>query len=139
MDKEKARFLYKGLSYKLQGYFFEIRNTYGPGQKEIVYQNLLEECLREGAVSYKREFPIKIYSQKTGKVVGVYRPDFLVDDKIIIETKSSRFSGETDSKQLYFYLRNSKYQVGYLVNFSTPKLFIKRIIYSNKRKPFLES
>ena len=43
-----------------------------------------------------------------------------------------------DEKQLYFYMRNSNYEVGFLVNFSTPVLLIKRIIYTNDRKPFLK-
>jgi GxxExxY protein len=137
MIKYDNEFLYKELSYKLQGCFFEIRNTYGPGQKEIVYQNLMEEWFKDSGLIYKREPSIKICSQKTGKTVGVYRPDFLLEDKVIIEVKSSCFSGKVDEKQLYFYLRNSKYELGYLVNFSMQKLFIKRIIYSNKRKPFL--
>ena len=60
-----------------------------------------------------------------------------MEDKLIIEIKSSRFTTRIDEKQLYYYLRNSKYEVGFLVNFSTPKLYIKRIIYTNDRKPFL--
>ena len=120
------------------GIFYKIRNEYGPGHKEIIYQNLLEEALIANNISHSREARIKIYSNDTGKVVGTYVPDFLVDDKIIVELKSSRYTTKTDEKQLYHYLRNSPYQVGYLVNFSTPQLYIKRIIYTNDRKPFLE-
>ena len=130
-------FLYKELSYLLQGCFFEIRNEYGPGQKEVVYVNLLIECLRSKNVLVEKEKVINIYSSKTGKIVGTYRPDLLVDEKIIIEAKSTRFTTRQDEKQLYHYLRNSKYEIGYLVNFSTPKIYIKRVIYTNDKKPFL--
>jgi len=132
-----SELLYRELSYKLRGLFFEIRNNYGPGQKENIYQNLLTELLKENRIPFEKEKAIKIYTLK-GKVVGTYKPDFIIDNKFIIEVKSSRFTTKTDEKQLYYYLRNSKYEVGFLVNFSTSQLYIKRIIYTNNRKPFLQ-
>lgn len=136
--KERERgLLYPDLSYVLQGCVFDIRKQYGPGQKEIVYHRLLEEKLLSKGIRFEREKRIEIYSQDTGKVVGIYQPDLIVDDKIIVELKSSRFTTKQDEKQLYFYLRNSKYELGYLVNFSTPRLYMKRIVYSNDRKPYL--
>ena len=137
-DTDTHRFLYKDLSYRLRGLFFDIRNIYGPGQKENIYQNLLVDALKENKTLFEKEKLINIYTPN-GKVAGTYKPDFIIDNKIIIEVKSSRFTTKTDEKQLYYYLRNSKYEVGYLVNFSTPKLYIKRIIYTNDRKPFLQS
>ena len=134
---QKGKILYKELSYKLQGCFYEIRNNYGPGQKESVYVNLIIESLKNKGIAIEKEKAIKIYSINSKKVVGTYKPDLVVDDKILVEVKSSRTITKQDEKQLYFYLRNSKYEVGYLVNFSTPRLYIKRIVYSNHRKPFL--
>lgn len=133
MDK----LLYKELSYKLRGLFFRIRNTYGPGQKENIYSNLLAEAIKEDKILFEKEKFINIYTPNR-KVAGTYRPDFVIDNKIIVEIKSSRLVSGIDEKQLYYYLRNSKYEVGFLVNFSTPKLYIKRIIYTNERKPFLQ-
>jgi GxxExxY protein len=123
------------LSYLIQGCVFEIRNEYGPGQKEIIYQRLFEEKLQLLSLPYEREKRISIYSQDTARVIGTYQPDFVVDEKIIIELKSSQFTTQLDEKQLYFYLRNSKYELGYLINFSTPEVYMKRIVYSNSKKP----
>jgi len=138
INTNQHKLLYPELSYKIQGVFFNIRKTYGPGQKETVYQNLIEEKLEVLKIPFAREPRVRIFSQESKKVVGTYQPDFAVEDKIIIEVKSSRFTTKTDEKQLYHYLRNSQYELGYLVNFSTPRLYIKRIIYSNNRKPFLK-
>lgn len=132
-------FLFKELSYDIQGCFFAIRKEYGPGQKESIYHNLLEEFLKSKKYKVEKEKSINIYSNQTGKKVGLYRPDLIVEDKIVIEVKSSRITPVNDEKQLYYYLRNSKYELGYLVNFSTPSLFFKRIIYTNDRKPFLQN
>lgn len=137
-NTDKHGLLYEDLSYKLRGIFFEIRNTYGPGQKENIYHRLLEEAFKKYKISFKKEVAINIYSTD-GKIVGTYKPDFIVEDKIIIEVKSSRFTTKIDEKQLYYYLRNSKHEIGFLVNFSTPNIYIKRVIYTNNRKPFLGS
>ena len=136
-NEKSEKILYRDLSFIVQGCVFEIRKLYGPGHKEIVYHKLLEEKLLAKGLKVEREKRIKIYSQDTGKVVGVYQPDIVVEDKIVLEIKSSKFTTITDNKQLYHYLRNSRYELGYLINFSTPKLFIKRIIYTNDRKPYL--
>ena len=137
MEEKENKILYKELSYIIQGCCFEIRKEYGPGQKESVYVNLLKECIEKHNVSIEKEKSIKIYSSQSGKIVGSYRPDLIVDDKIIIEVKSTRITIKQDERQIYHYLRNSKYELGYLINFNTPRLFIKRIVYSNYKKPFL--
>ena len=130
--------MHHDLTYRLRGIFFQIRNTYGPGQKENIYSNLLVEALKENKIPFEKEKFINIYTPN-GKLAGTYKPDFIIDDKIITEIKSSRLTTRIDEKQLYYYLRNSKYEVGFLVNFSTPKLYIRRVIYTNDRKPFLKT
>lgn len=129
--------LYPELSYVIQGCVFEIRKQYGPGQKEVIYQRLLEEKLRLKKCEVVKEKKINIFSQDTGKIIGTYQPDLLINEQIIIEIKSSRFTTKNDELQLYHYLRNSQYELGYLINFSTTKLYMKRIIYSNDRKPYV--
>jgi len=41
-----------------------------------------------------------------------------------------------DIDQLYYYLRNSRYELGFLINFGGERLYIKRIIYTNENKPW---
>jgi len=138
-NNTNKNFLYKDLSYQILGCFFDIRKKYGPGQKETVYANLIAEWLVKNEIPYEKEKSVKVYSVDSGRTVGTYKPDFIINNEILLEIKSSRITINQDEKQLYFYLRNSKYEVGYLVNFSTPKLYLKRIIYTNDRKPFLHS
>jgi len=132
-----GKLLHGELTYKLRGLFFDIRNTYGPGQKENIYGNLLTEALKENKIPFAKEKIINIYTPNK-KVAGTYKPDFVIDNKIIVEIKSSSYTTRVDEKHLYYYLRNSNYEIGLLVNFSTPKLYIKRIIYTNDKKPFLQ-
>lgn len=133
-----AELLHKDLSYKLQGIFFEVRKNFGPGHKEIVYQNALTEEFTSNGISFEREKDIKIYSPKTGKSMGNYRADFLIDDKVIIEIKAVDLIPKNFIDQIYSYLRNSKYELGYFINFKSPEIYIKRVIYTNDKKPFLK-
>ena len=133
-----AELIHKELSYKLQGVFMEVRKNLGPGHKEIVYRNAIEEELMAKGISYEKEKSIKIYSPKTGKTLGNYRADFLIEDKILVEIKAVDIIPKNFIDQAYSYLRNSKYELGYFVNFKSPKLYVKRILYTNDRKSFLQ-
>lgn len=133
-----AELLYKDLSYKLQGIFMEVRKNFGPGHKEIVYQNALAEEFVSNKIQFEKEKNIKVYSPKTGEPVGDYRVDFLIEGKIIIEIKAIDVVPKNFVDQIYSYLRNNKYELGYFVNFKSPKLYIKRLIYTNDNKPFLK-
>ena len=129
--------LFPDLSYNIRGLMFEIRKQYGPGQKEIIYQKIIEEKLKLKKILFEREKKINVVSLDTGKIIGIYRPDFIVDNLVILEIKATEFSTMKDEEQLSYYLKNSKYELGFLINFSAPNLFIKRIIYTNDRKPHL--
>ena len=131
-----SELLYKELSYQIQGAVIDVRKNYGSGHKESVYQSALVEELKLGKIPFKREPSISIVSPKTNKIIGIYRPDFLVDDKVILEIKAVEFLARKLVDQLFDYLRNSKYELGYFINFAGPKLYMKRIIYTNDRKTF---
>ena len=126
--------LHGALCYQIVGCVYDVRNKYGSGQKESVYQNALAEALTQANLPFKPEVPIVILSVDTGKKLGNYRLDFVVDDKVIIETKAMKFTPTKIEQQLYSYLRSTPYEVGYLVNFGSTKLFIKRVILTNDRK-----
>ena len=129
--------LYPELSYQIQGSIYAVANKYGRGFKEGIYQKALAEEFTKREIPFEPQKRIPIYSVETGKVLGTYVPDFVVDNKIILELKASVFTTQEDIRQQQSYLRSSNYEVGYLVNFGVHPLFIKRSVYSNHRKPFL--
>lgn len=126
--------LYKDLSYKVQGILFETRRVYGSGHKEKVYCNVVEELLNANKINYKREISFNIISKLTGKIVGIYRPDFVIDNKIVLEVKAVDIIPKNFVDQIYSYLKVSNFELGIFVNFRSPKLYIKRIILTNDRK-----
>ena len=130
--------LHEKLSYEIRGCAIEVRKNYGPGHKEEVYQRGLAEELNSKNLKFKKEDPIEIFSPKSGKIVGSYRPDFIIGDRIILELKSLKVVPKEMANQLYTYLRNSTFELGFLINFGGSKLVIKSIVYSNERKPWFK-
>ncbi|OGY99646.1 MAG: hypothetical protein A2945_03305 [Candidatus Liptonbacteria bacterium RIFCSPLOWO2_01_FULL_52_25] len=128
--------LHKDLSYAVHGAAIEVRKDFGPGHKEKLYQEAFAKELKRRGLQFEKKKAIKIYAPKNGEYIGLYRPDFIVEEKIIIETKAERFVNRDEVKRVYDYLRNSEYELAYLINFASPQLFIRRVIFTNDRKPF---
>lgn len=131
--------LYKDLSYKIQGCFFKVYNTLGYGHKEAVYQNALAKEFELQQVHYRKEESLPVTYE--GAVVGTYRPDFTVEDKIIIEVKALSFLPRLLVRQLVYYLKGTDYTVGFMVNFGSPKIEIIRRVWGgvSRRKSVVNS
>lgn len=69
----------------------------------------------------------------SGVKVGVYVPDKIINDIIIVELKCKPFIVKEDEKQFWRYLKATPYQLGFLINFSPKSLEIKRRIYDLAR------
>jgi GxxExxY protein len=126
-DDSGNKLLYEELTYKMRGAIFDIKKQLGLGHKEIVYQNALEEEFKKRNIVFEREKSIGVVYN--GKKVGVYQPDFLVENKIVLELKSLPFLNKGTKKQMWHYLRGTPYHLALLVNFGNPQdVQIERII-----------
>jgi GxxExxY protein len=132
-EYDKNDLLYKDLTYKIRGCIFRVDNKVGKGHKELIYKNALEEEFKKEKIEYKKEPIIKI--EYENKIIGIYRPDFLIEDKIILEIKAKRSLTKEDEFQAFSYLRATKYKLLLLVNFGFEKLEIKRIINEKNNYP----
>jgi len=136
-DNKKGKLLEADLCYQIRGALYNVANKYGKGLKEQIYQKALTEEFTKLGLRFEQQKRINIYSLDTGKLLGVYIPDFLVENKVIIEIKSSDFTTKRDVEQQRSYIRASIYEIAYLVNFGTKNLDIRRSIYTNDRKTFV--
>ncbi|MHA1280024.1 MAG: GxxExxY protein, partial [Candidatus Helarchaeota archaeon] len=102
--------------------------------KEKLYQKALLEKLRGERLSCQQEVGINIRSEDSGEILENHRLDIVVENKVIIECKALKFIPQKLENQLYSYLKNSKWEVGLLVNFGSTNLYLKRIILTNDRK-----
>lgn len=105
IDRSQIGLLEAELSYKIRGCVFEVANKYGIGLKEQIYQKAMAEEFQKQNLNFEEQKRINIYSLETGKKLGVYVPDFVVENKIILEIKSSNFTN--DRKPFAVKLTNS--------------------------------
>ena len=130
-------FLEKELSYKIVGCFYDVRNKYGANHHERVYHRTLAEQFDIKKIKYISEPKIEVFSLDTGKVIALYVPDFLIEDKVVIEIKAKEFNNDKFYRQTLEYLKASKYEIAYLVNFGEQNFQPRRLIYTNNRKDFI--
>lgn len=131
MDKPD---LYRDLSYKLIGVAMKVHADYGANHKEKIYERALSEKLDKDGVKFVVQPKIPVYSIDSGAQLGWYQPDFLIDDKIIVEIKATNYPIKAHEIQLSDYLKRSKVELGYLINFGQPSLYYRRMIWTNDRK-----
>ncbi len=133
-NADPAALIFEDLTYKVRGAIFTVKKNLGLGHKELIYQNALELEFKKLGLAYEREKSIDI--NYDDQKIGTYRPDFLVDDRIIIELKALPFIGKTEELQLWSYIKSSQYKLGLLVNFGGKDVEIKRIVYDTARIQF---
>lgn len=121
------KLLYSELTYRIRGVIFKVYNTLGFGHKEIVYHKALGIEFKKQGILYKDEVPIPVYYEK--EKVGTYQPDFVIEDKVLIEVKALPFITKAAEVQMVYYLRGTRYNLGLLVNFGSKKLEIRRKVW----------
>ena len=127
----ESEFLYENISYKIRKCLFAIKKELGLGHKEIIYQKALAEKFINERIKFEQEKTIPImYNEKK---IGVYQPDFIIENKIILELKALPFTGNIEKRQVWNYLKGSDYKLALLANFSTKDIEISRIIYDTAR------
>jgi len=124
MIKKVENFLYEDLSYKIRGACFNVYNNLGGGHKESIYQKALALELEKLGISFEREKSLTINYDNVK--VGIYRPDFVVNNNIIIEVKAVDFMSKDYEIQLFNYLKSTKFPLGFLINFGPRKVEIRR-------------
>ena len=126
--KIRENLLYGELTYMIRKAIFNVYNILGSGHKEQVYQKALTKELDDLEIPYKREVALDV--KYKGESVGNYRPDFVINDEVILELKAVEFMPKSYETQLIHYLKTTGFQLGLLVNFGATKLYIKRIIWT---------
>ena len=117
------------------GAFYRAYNRLGFGFLESVYRNALAKELNKAGVAFEREAVIAVWYD--GEIIGHFRADFVVENRVILEIKASQAITEADQRQLLNYLQASKIEVGLLIHFG-PKPSISRTIHTNDRKQLIQ-
>ena len=82
-------------------------------------------------MKFEKEKALDVFYEN--KKIGIYRPDFVIEDKIIVEIKALPFIGQKEEAQIWTYLKGSEYKLLLLINFSSSDIYFKRLIYDKAR------
>jgi GxxExxY protein len=111
------------------GAAIEVHRNLGPGLLELAYQAALAYELNQRGYKVEQQKPLPMLYKEI-KLDAGYRLYFLVNDKVVLEIKSSDKIIPIHDAQILSYLRLSGCKVGLLINFNVKLLKngIKRFI-----------
>ena len=113
------------------GAFFDVYNELGFGFLERIYGDALEYELIARSRKVQREVAVPIWYK--GRQLSPQRVDMIVDEKILVEIKSTHVLLPTSERQLLNYLRASNLPVGLLLHFGPKPRFHRRAHFGQFR------
>ena len=93
-----------------------VHKELGPALAEYSYQTALSLELRANELRFVEQTPIIVRYRDV--VVGWHTPDFVVEQKVVVELKSVANFDSVHTKQVLTYLKITGLRVGLLLNFN---------------------
>ena len=116
------------LSFLVIGFAIEIHSVLGPGLLESAYKECLFYKLTKEGIYVEKEKAMPLIFEGLKLDIG-YRIDLLVENKLVIETKSVDELNDIHLAQTLTYLKLGNYKLGLLMNFNVKRIKegIKRV------------
>jgi GxxExxY protein len=126
-----AELLHKQLSFAVIGAAMEVHSILGSGFLEAVYQAALEKELTLRNIPFDSQ--VRLPVSYKNEIIGEYKADLVVDNKIIVEIKSiSRMNSAHDAQAIH-YLTATGMELAILINFGLGSLDYRRVVKTNKK------
>ena len=121
------------LSYKVIGLAIDVHRELGPGLLESAYKECLYYEIKNAGLKVEKEIPLPIIYKEV-KLDHGYRIDLLIENTLVIESKTVECFTDVHLAQVLTYLKLGEFPLGLLMNFHSKILKdnIKRIILSKK-------
>ncbi|MHC4597443.1 MAG: GxxExxY protein [Planctomycetota bacterium] len=123
------RYKHSEITAEILTCYFKVFNKLGPGHKEKVYERAILYELKKVFSNVTSQEQLAVRYEEI--VAGVYCPDILVEEKVLVELKSKRALVPDDEKQLLYYLSATKIEVGLVLNFGRKKPDFRRRFVSS--------
>jgi GxxExxY protein len=114
------------ITFKINGCAMDVLNSVGHGFHEKIYENAMAIAFTKAGLEFSQQRHYDICYE--GQNVGTFVPDFVVEDKIIVELKTIDQITNNEKGQVLNYLRASRLSLGIILNFKNSKLEWQRII-----------
>lgn len=108
---------------------YAIHLYHGHGHLEKVYENALVHRLRKAGHDVQQQRALAVHDED-GTIVGEYFADLFIDGRLIVEVKAIKAVGDDQVAQILGYLKSSRIEHGLLINFGSPRFWIKKYILS---------
>lgn len=130
--KSKTILLYEEITFKIREACRDVWKEFGGAFKEKIVDRALTLALKKKGLKVELQKRIEIHY--LGEKVGVYIPDKIINNCVLMEVKCKPFLIKEDKKQFWHYLKASPYKVGILANFSPRRLEFIRRVYDKARE-----
>ena len=118
-------YLYEDITEKIIKCFYSVYDELGPGFLESVYERSLMIEFNDKGLKAQNQKSLDVYYKK--QLVGDFKADIIVEDKIIIEIKAVTKLIPQHEAQLLNYLKATDIKLGLLVNFGEKLEFKRRV------------
>jgi GxxExxY protein len=113
------------------GSFYDVHRQLGFGFREYIYDLALERDLVAKGHRVEREVSVMVFFR--GEPLARQTLDMIIDQKLVIEIKSTEFLRPNATSQLSSYLHATNLELGLLLHFGRePKFY--RVLYENRLK-----
>lgn len=110
------------------GAAMEVHRQLGHGFSEKVYQEALAVESAQRQLPYEREL-VLVVKYKGIELTSYYKPDFIFFGEVIVEIKAISKLTSADEGQVINYLKATGLRRGLVLNFGTPSLEFKRVVF----------
>ena len=121
------KLLYRELTGSIIGAAMEVHRILGPGFLEAVYEQALAHEFDLRSIAYERQKSFRVPYKST--TAGLYRPDFVVDGKVIVDAKAISKVTSLEEALILNYPKVTKLRVGLVINFGELSLtHLRRVL-----------
>jgi len=117
------------ISRRVIGCAFEVSNSLGSGFLESVYENALCMELAARGIEFARQVVLEV--RYKGQVAGSFVADLVVARSLLVEIKAVRCFAPEHEAQVINYLRATGLHVALLMNFGSPRLQVRRLVFAH--------
>ena len=118
--------------YAVVGCVIEVLNVRGHGLHEKIYENCLCVEFRLRDIPYTQQERHRVLYK--GELLGEYVPDLVVQQTLIVDTKTIDRITDHERGQMLNYLRITTLPVGIILNFKHARLEWERLVLTNEAK-----
>jgi GxxExxY protein len=127
VESADGRLPFSALTGAIIGAGIEVHNALGCGFLESVYEEALAYEMDLRGIEYVRQVELPIMYK--GKMVKYFVADLIVGNKVVVEVKAIRRTGELERAQVINYLKATGLPVGLILNFGGRSLEKHRVVF----------